>query len=135
MRNFVAGVLLVTGILAGGAARSDEGPVTAHLDADGVQRIEIVADSYSFTPAHIIVQVNKPVELAVRKAGWLVPHDIVVDAPEAGITVQESLGGEAKKISFTPTKKGSYPFFCSKKPPFLQSHRDKGMSGMLEVVE
>jgi len=107
----------------------------ATIDEDGVQRVEIVGGGYFYKPDHIVVKVNVPVELKVRKEGKIVPHDLVIDAPDAGITVKESLSGEPKLIRFTPTKVGKYPFYCSKKPPFFKSHRDKGMEGVLEVVE
>jgi len=107
----------------------------ATIDDDGVQRVEIVGGGYFYKPDHIVVKVNVPVELKVRKEGKIVPHDLVIDAPDAGITVKESLSGEPKLILFTPTKVGKYPFYCSKKPPFFKSHRDKGMEGVLEVVE
>ncbi len=42
---------------------------------------------------------------------------------------------EAKVIRFTPTRVGSYPFYCNKKLLFFESHREKGMEGILEVVE
>ena len=135
MRVQLIGIILLAVILNGSAVWSDEGAVKVPLDTDGVQRVEIVGDSYFFKPSHVIVKVNKPVELSVRKEGWFVPHDFVIDAPEAGITVSESLGGDPKKITFTPTKTGVYPFYCSKKPPLLKSHREKGMEGTLEVVE
>jgi plastocyanin len=48
--------------------------------------------------------------------------------------VEEALGSDAKKIAFTATKVGKYPFYCSKKLPFLASHRERGMEGVLEVV-
>jgi plastocyanin len=135
MRVRILGIMLLVVILNGGAASSDEVPVRATVDVDGVQRVEIIGDSYFFKPSHVIVTVNKPVELSIKKEGWLVPHDIVIDAPEAGITVSETLGGDSKKITFTPTRAGVYPFYCSKKPPFMKSHREKGMEGKLEVVE
>lgn len=135
MRVRLFGILLLAVILNGGAACSEEVPVKATLDADGVQRVEIVGDSYSFKPSHVIVKVNKTVILSLRKEGWFVPHDFVIDAPEAGITVNETLGGDPKTITFIPTKPGVYPFFCSKKPPLMKSHREKGMEGKLEVVE
>ena len=75
-----------------------------------------------------------PVELKVRKESGWVPHNFVVKAPEAGIDFEESLGTEAKTIRFTPTKAGTYPMYCSKKLLFFESHREKGMEGMIEVV-
>lgn len=107
----------------------------ATVDTDGVQRVAIRGGGYFFDPAHIIVKVNTPVELSVRKESGMVPHNIVIKAVSAGIDFDEDLGTETKKISFTPTKAGKYPIYCSKKLLFFESHRDKGMEGVLEVVE
>ena len=116
-------------------ALAENEPFTATIGEDGVQRVEMVGGGYFYKPNHIIVRVNVPVELKVSKEGGIVPHDLVIDAPDAGITVRESLSSEPKVIKFTPTKVGKYPFYCSKKPPFFKSHREKGMEGVLEVVE
>ncbi len=121
-------------------ATGDEKPkeeklVKAVIDKDGVQRVDIVGGTYFFNPNLIIVKVNVPVELKVRKEGWLVPHNIVIKAPEAGIDFDESLSTEPKVIRFTPTKVGIYPFYCSKKLLFFEGHREKGMEGKLEVTE
>jgi len=126
-------IFLYTAVAANAAELKEAYQAT--IGDDGVQRVEIVGGSYFFKPDHVIVKVNVPVELKVRKEGWLVPHDIVIDAPDAGITVRESLSTESKVIRFTPTKVGKYPFYCSKKPPFMASHREKGMEGLLEVVD
>ena len=116
-------------------APAENEPFTATIGEDGVQRVEMVGGGYFYKPNHIIVKINVPVELKVKKEGGIVPHDLVIDAPDAGIMVRESLSGEPKVIRFTPTKVGKYPFYCSKKPPFFKSHREKGMEGVLEVVE
>ncbi len=107
----------------------------AVIDKDGVQRVDIVGGSYFFTPNHIFVKVNVPVELKVRKGPGIVPHNFVIKAPDAGMDIDESLGTEPKTIRFTPTKTGKYPFYCSKKLLFFESHREKGMEGTLEVTE
>jgi plastocyanin len=109
--------------------------VVAVVDADGVQRVEVVGGGYYFDPNYIVVKVNVPVELKVRKEGGYVPHDIVVKAPEAGINFSESLDKQAKVIKFTPTAVGKYPMYCSKKMFFVKSHRDRGMEGTIEVVQ
>lgn len=103
-------------------------------DADGVQRIRIVAGSYFFKPNHIVVKVNVPVELTASRESGITPHDLVIRADEAGLAVKEDLGTEPKKIVFTATKPGKYAIYCSKKLPFVAGHRDKGMEGVLEVV-
>jgi len=107
----------------------------ASVDADGIQRVEITGGSYYFDPNIIVVKVNVPVELKVKKAGGATPHNIVLKAPEAGIDFSESLSSEPKMIQFTPTKVGKYPFQCTKKFPFSKSHKDRGMHGVLEVVD
>ena len=116
-------------------AMGKEKRMVAAMDADGVQRVDVIGGGYFFDPNYIVVKVNKPVELKVKKEGGYTPHDIVVKAPEAGINFSESLGKELKVIKFTPTAIGKYPMYCSKKLPFMKSHRDRGMDGMIEVVE
>jgi len=107
----------------------------AAIDKDGVQRVEILGGGYFFNPDRIIVKVNVPVELKLRKEAGVVPHDIVMKSPEAGIDFRISMHEEPQIIRFTPNKPGVYPFYCSKKLLFFESHREKGMEGILEVVE
>lgn len=136
MKNFmlVCLVLLAFTSLAAGAAGKEK-VFRATVGDDGVQRVEVMGGSYFFNPNHIIVKVNVPVELTVRKESGVVPHNIVIKAPEAGIDFDVAMAGEPKLIRFTPTKPGTYPIYCSKKLLFFESHREKGMEGVLEVVE
>lgn len=99
-------------------------------DADGVQRIRVLAASYFFKPNHIVVRANAPVELVASRERGMTPHDLVID----GLAKQD-LSTEPQKIAFTPTKPGKYAMYCSKKPPFGgAAHRERGMEGVLEVV-
>lgn len=91
--------------------------------------------SYFFKPSRVIVHVNVPVELLVSVEKGLIPHTLVIQSPEAGIVVDEKLSSDAKTIRFTPTAIGKYPFYCKNKLLFFKSHREKGMAGVLEVVE
>lgn len=129
------GLALLLCLMAAGMASSQDQTFRATVGADGNQHVDVVGGSYYFNPNHIIVEVNVPVEMTIRKEGGVVPHDIVLSAPEAGIDIKEELGREAKSITFTPTKPGTYTFYCDKKPPFGKSHRERGMTGVLEVVE
>jgi plastocyanin domain-containing protein len=106
----------------------------ATIDQDGVQRVQMTAASYYFDPAEVVVKVNVPVEIIIKKTGNK-PHNIFLKAPAAGIDFKTSLSAEAKVIRFTPTKTGRYSFWCTKHPPFSKSHRERGMEGVLEVVE
>jgi plastocyanin len=112
--------------------------VVVAMDADGVQRVEIVGGEYYFDPNYIVVKVNKPVEFKVKKATdstFFIPHNIIVKAPEAGMDFNIDLKKEIQAVKFTPTKVGKYPVYCDKKAPFSKTHRDKGMEGTIEVVE
>ena len=132
MRNHYSIRLL--GLAAASAALAQEPAQRVKPDADGVQRVRLVAGSYFFKPNHIVVKVNEPVELSASRESGITPHDLVIRAEDAGINVKEDLGTDPKKIAFTATKPGKYAIYCSKKLPFMAGHREKGMEGILEVV-
>ena len=106
----------------------------AKADSDGVQRVRLEAGGYFFKPDHIVIKVNVPVELLASREAGVTPHNLVIKAPDAGIAVEEELATEPKKITFTATAVGKFPFYCSKKLLFFASHRERGMEGLLEVV-
>lgn len=140
MKNFMTFFLLVLGIGGYAAGRADtalpdEKAYQSTVGADGVQHIRIEGGSYFFKPRHVIVRVNVPVELTVSIEKGLIPHTLVIQSPEAGIVVDQSLSSDARVIRFTPTAVGSYPFYCKNKLLFFKSHREKGMEGVLDVVE
>lgn len=106
-------------------------PVSTELGADGVQRLSIRLDSYSFTPSHIIVTADKPVELTLENVARLAPHNLKIDA--ADLTVSQDVKARKTEIlRFTPTKRGTFEFYCDKSL-LGKSHRDRGMVGKLEV--
>jgi heme/copper-type cytochrome/quinol oxidase subunit 2 len=103
-------------------------------DTDGVQRATIILDSYSYSPNHLIVQKDKPVELTLHSVTFMTPHNFVLKEPAAGLSIEEDVpAGKDKIVRFTPTQPGTYPFICDKKLLFFKSHREKGMEGQLEV--
>lgn len=108
--------------------------VIVPVSADGVQRMEVIVDSYSFTPDRLIVKENIPVELTLKSVTWIVPHNFVLKSPEAGLEVEKEVppGGTAT-VRFTPTRNGEFRFVCTKKFLFFPSHEDLGMVGTLEV--
>jgi len=137
MRKFnylVLATLLLTAFVISASAE-EEKAVVVPIASDGVQRLEMLGGEYFFKPKHIIVKINVPVEIIIKKEAGVVPHNIVLKAPEAGIDISENLGTAPKTVRFTPTKKGKYEFTCDKKLLFFKSHKDRGMEGILEVVE
>ena len=109
--------------------------VVAPIGADGIQRVEVIGGEYYFDPNDIVLKVNTPVELKVKKSGRFIPHNLVVRAPEAGIDFRADLGTDWKVITFTPVKIGKYEMICDKKLLWFKSHKDRGMEGIIEVVE
>ena len=128
----VAMLLLVWGMAFADQATKER--FIAPLDPDGVQRVQMTGGEYYFNPRVVVVKVNTPVELQVKKTEGFAPHNIVLKAPEAGINFAEDLGSEVKIIRFTPSKTGSYPFECTQQFLFFKSHKAQGMHGVLEVV-
>jgi plastocyanin domain-containing protein len=118
---------------SGALAEADEG--VARVESDGVQRIAIVGGEYFFKPKRIVVKANVPVEFLVSKEPGMVPHTLVINAPEAGIMLDVELGPEAKPVRFTPTAPGMFPYYCKNRLFFFKSHREHGMEGLLEVRE
>lgn len=108
--------------------------LTGRADDRGVQHVDVVAGSYWFRPNRIVVKVNAPVALSLRKQTGVVPHSFVLQAPQAGIDVDIALTTEPRTVRFTPTQTGRYPFYCDKSGLF-GNHRGKGMHGVLEVVD
>ena len=109
-------------------------PVTAEAGADGVQRATITLDSYSYTPAHLIVQAGKPVELTLTSVTTIVPHNFILKDPTVGLNVEKDVSaGKTDKVTFTPTQAGTVTFYCDRRLWPMPSHREKGMEGRLEV--
>jgi plastocyanin domain-containing protein len=129
----IAVILLASTVLADEKAAAKR--FVATIDKDGYQHVEMTAGEYYFEPSVVVVKVNVPVELSIKKAGGITPHNLVMKAPEAGLDFSVDISSEPKKVSFMATKTGSYPFECSKKLLFFKSHKERGMHGVLEVVE
>jgi len=102
-------------------------------DTKDVQKIDVVVDSYSFEPDVITVKANMPVELRLRSVTSIVPHNFKINYPDAGLVVDQDIGsGKDEVVTFTPTKTGTYEFYCGKKSIFA-NHKKKGMVGTLVV--
>jgi len=100
------------------------------------QVIEIRLGSYYIKPEKVTVKVGQPVTLKIINEATMIPHDLIITAPEVGIDVRVDVpAGKTGGANFTPGKVGVYEMFCDKKLLFLASHKEKGMKGMLEVIE
>jgi len=126
--------LVLGGLLKVVTALAAAGTVIVPVSEHNVQRLEITADSYSFTPSRFVVKQNIPVELTFKSVSWIVPHNFVLKSPEAGLAMEKEIGpGETTVVRFTPTRIGEFKFSCTKKLFFFSSHEDQGMMGTLVV--
>jgi len=109
-------------------------PLQASMDADGVQRVALVGGSYFFRPDHIVVQAGQPLEISVKVEPGIVPHSFVLEAADGKSLVEVKLGEQAQtlRLNLAP---GHYIFYCPKRLLGFKSHRERGMSGVLEARE
>lgn len=100
-----------------------------------LQTVNILAGSYFFKPELITLKVNVPVQLTVTQEAGFIPHNISMDAEQAGMKFKLDLTESEQIIRFTPLKTGQYELFCEQKLLFFESHRDKGMLAIINVIE
>ena len=124
--SIIASMLFV---LSSDLTAEDKIEFHAPVGTDGVQRIELVGGSYFFHPNKIVVKVNVPVEMRIKKEAGMTPHNFVLKAPEAGLDIRLELTKDPQTVRFIPKQIGQYTFYCDKKPPLMKSHKDKGMIG------
>jgi len=123
-------------LLAAHAWAAEPQAVRVPVGPDGVQRVEIAVDSYSFTPSLLIARENVPVELVLKSVSWIVPHNFVLRAPDAALDIEQEIPpGETTTVRFTPSRTGEFKFACTKRLLFFSSHEERGMAGRLEVVK
>jgi len=109
-------------------------PISLVPDEDGVQRITIVMESYSFSPHDIIIQADTPVSIRLENHSFLIPHNFVIDNPAMGLHHEiEISAGDSVNLQLFLTTPGTYTFYCDKQFLFFPMHRDEGMEGHLEV--
>jgi plastocyanin len=131
----LAGAFMLLAVTASADEKIAAKRFVATIDKDGYQRVEMTAGEYYFDPSVVVVKVNVPVELSIKKAGGITPHNLVMKSPEANLDFTIDISNDQKKVSFMATKTGIYPFECSNKLLFFKSHKERGMHGVLEVVE
>jgi plastocyanin domain-containing protein len=131
----LAVLLIFSGFTFADSAGDKSRAYVASVDKNGVQKIEVLGGKYFYKPDHIIVMKGLPVELIIKKEPGIVPHNIIINQPDTGMDINESFSTREKIIRFTPMKAGKYPFYCDKKLLFFKSHKEKGMEGMIEVIE
>lgn len=133
MKNFILITLLLLGTYS--LSYSTEKPHIAKMGNDNIQIVNIEGGKYFFKPNHIILKKGFPVIMTVIKQSSIVPHNIIMNYPDAGMQFDIDFHEQGRSIAFTPTKIGTYKFYCDKKLLFFDSHQEKGMHGTIQVIE
>ena len=98
---FTAFVVLVCLLTVSGVQHS--------VAADAPKGAEVNIDNFSFSPATITVKAGTTVTWTNRDD---IPHTVVADDK----TFKSKVLDTNDKFTFTPTKPGTYPYFCSIHP-------------------
>jgi plastocyanin len=98
------------------------------------QAVTLALGDYRFDPNSIEVQSGRPIILTLINTDGITPHDFTLYDTTAGLDISTSVSAGSTSITkFTPEVPGTYTFYCSKKLPFMKSHRAHGMEGTLIV--
>jgi plastocyanin len=101
--TYAAGLLLAAAMLA-----APRGVFAASQEA-GASGVEIAIDNFSFTPVTVTVKTGTPITWKNRDD---IPHTVVSND---NLFKSKALDTD-DKFSFTPTKPGTYSYFCSLHP-------------------
>ena len=116
----VLGLLLALTLVACGGGGSSSGP--APLD------VTVKADNtFTYNPTTLSAQVGQAVNVTLENGGAL-DHTFLID--ELAVNSGTVSPGQSGTISFTPSKAGTYTFYCN-----IAGHKEGGMVGTLTVTE
>lgn len=86
--------------------------------------ITVTGANFSFNPNTITVKKGEKVTITFKSSGGF--HDFVID--ELNVKTPVIASGKDATVTFTPTKAGTYEYYCS-----VGNHRAMGMVGKLIV--
>ncbi len=105
--------------------------INAYAD-ETPQAITLTLGDYRFDPDTLEVRAGQPVALTLINKDGITPHTFILKNAAAGLDIDTGVSaGSTTKIEFTAETPGTYTFYCSKKLPFMKSHRERGMEGTL----
>ncbi len=99
------------------------------------KRIPITLGDYRFSPHQLALEAGQPVLLELTNSDNLTPHNFTLKDSEGKLDIDIDVSAATtREVALTPELTGTYVFYCSKKLPFLKSHREHGMEGTLVVT-
>ncbi len=115
---------------------AQSGAIDAMSEKGLVSELEIVMESYEYSPSVVTVKVGIPFTLVLKNESFLVPHNFLLDDPQGNRVLERDVSsGESERVDLTLTQPGTYPFYCDKQLLFFPSHEEQGMKGRLVVQE
>lgn len=109
-------------------ASEEKGVEMQAVDAADNKVIEIEAGSFYYKPNAITLKKGEKVTLKLKSVSMM--HDFKIDALNFSIPVTKN--GEEATVEFTPTKTGTFEYYCSVGNGY---HKKMGQVGTLTVVE
>jgi amicyanin len=109
MRSSVWILVLATSVIAASALLAGSRSLAASAEQAQASSVEVKIDNFSFGPATLTVPVGTTVTWTNRDD---IPHTVVSDEKIFKSKVLDT----DEKFSFTFTKPGTYPYFCSIHP-------------------
>jgi len=91
--------------------------------APSVGEVSMVSGNLFFNPKTLTLAKNQPVKITFQNTG---SHTFTID--ELGVNIP--LRGNTAVVEFTPTKSGSFEYYCA-----IPGHREGGMFGSVVVEE
>jgi plastocyanin len=123
---FVLGGALGVGLLVAGCGGDDGGggggDATVNPAIPGAPTVDVLAESFSFTPDEIDVA---PGDFNIALTSEDQFHDFVIEDVDGLV---EASSGDTEEGGFTIDEPGDYTFYCS-----VAGHRSSGMEGTLVV--
>jgi plastocyanin len=96
------------------------------------REIALNLGEYRFTPPQLEVVAGEPLVLRLTNTDSLTPHNLSLAGGGLELDVDVP-AGQTLTVEITPREPGRHDFFCNKKLPFLKSHHERGMEGVLLV--
>ncbi len=105
------------------AAESTSSSATAVMEGNS-QSITVDGGNFFFKPNEITVKKGVPVKITFNNTQGF--HDFTLK--DLDVKTNQITAGNKAEVEFTPTKAGSFEFYCS-----VGKHKDMGMKGTLIV--
>ena len=110
-------------------------PGVLNAQDTNAKRIQILLGDYRFSPHELTIETGQVVLLELTNTDNLTPHNFTLKDETGNLDIDIDISaGTTREVSFTPEVPGTYSFYCSKKLPFMKSHRERGMKGALVVT-